>query len=119
MKSTCAIAHEFPEAFLAFGLHNSSLGSGALFAAHRASLAFLDNVAGFIELRPEILRAPRLGRGRDGGRYSGSRLPARKSVVEGKGVSVRVDLGGRRIIKKKRTHDLNQDFSFNIIQQQY
>src|SRR3546814_21042737 len=75
MKSTCAIAHEFPEAFLAFGLHNSSLGSGALFAAHRASLAFLDNVAGFIELRPEILRAPRLGHGRDGGRYSGSRLP--------------------------------------------
>src|SRR3546814_12805484 len=27
----------------------------------------------------------------------------RKSVVEGKSVSVRVDLGGRRIIKKKRT----------------
>src|SRR3546814_2777671 len=26
----------------------------------------------------------------------------RKSVVEGKSVSVRVDLGGRRIIKKKR-----------------
>src|SRR3546814_18649887 len=28
---------------------------------------------------------------------------ARKSVVEGKSVSVRVDLGGRRIIKKKKT----------------
>src|SRR3546814_14732121 len=28
----------------------------------------------------------------------------RKSVVEGKSVSVRVDLGGRRIIKKKTTH---------------
>src|SRR3546814_11574141 len=27
----------------------------------------------------------------------------RKSVVEGKGVSVRVDLGGRRILKKKNT----------------
>src|SRR3546814_14282514 len=27
----------------------------------------------------------------------------RKSVVEGKRVSVRVDLGGRRIIKKKKT----------------
>src|SRR3546814_15145877 len=27
----------------------------------------------------------------------------RKSVVEGKGVSVSVDLGGRRIIKKKKT----------------
>src|SRR3546814_18897805 len=31
----------------------------------------------------------------------------RKSVVEGKSVSVRVDLGGRRIIKKKKT--LNTD----------
>src|SRR3546814_16070600 len=28
--------------------------------------------------------------------------PARKSVVEGKSVSVRVDLGGRRSIKKKK-----------------
>src|SRR3546814_19362495 len=28
-------------------------------------------------------------------------LKARKSVVEGKGVSVRVDLGGRRIIQQK------------------
>src|SRR3546814_16061241 len=28
----------------------------------------------------------------------------RKSVVEGKSVSVRVDLGGRRIIKKKKTN---------------
>src|SRR3546814_1070742 len=82
MKSTCAIAHEFPEAFLAFGLHNSSLGSGALFAAHRASLAFLDNVAGFIELRPEILRAPRLGHGRDGGRYSGSRSEEHTSELQ-------------------------------------
>src|SRR3546814_16411222 len=33
---------------------------------------------------------------------AGSRHPDRKSVVEGKRVSVRVDLGGRRIIKKKR-----------------
>src|SRR3546814_13435123 len=31
---------------------------------------------------------------------------ARKSVVEGKSVSVRVDLGGRRRIKKK-THDIH------------
>src|SRR3546814_20784192 len=30
-------------------------------------------------------------------------LADRKSVVEGKSVSVRVDLGGRRIIKKKKT----------------
>src|SRR3546814_20996905 len=31
------------------------------------------------------------------------RHPARKSVVSGKSVSVRVDLGGRRIITKKNT----------------
>src|SRR3546814_21005794 len=31
-------------------------------------------------------------------------LEARKSVVQGKSVSGRVDLGGRRIIKKKTTH---------------
>src|SRR3546814_6068179 len=30
------------------------------------------------------------------------RCPDRKSVVEGKSVSVRVELGGRRIIKKKK-----------------
>src|SRR3546814_18856427 len=29
-------------------------------------------------------------------------IPDRKSVVQGKSVSVRVDLGGRRIIKKKK-----------------
>src|SRR3546814_17499167 len=48
----------------------------------------------------------RSDRGRQG---PGRRLPAdrrgpdRKSVVEGKSVSVRVDLGGRRSIKKKTT----------------
>src|SRR3546814_1433372 len=31
----------------------------------------------------------------------------RKSVVEGKSVSVRVDLGGRRIIKKKKQHEFS------------
>src|SRR3546814_19143915 len=31
---------------------------------------------------------------------------ARKSVVEGKSVSVRVDLGGRRIFKKKRKKEI-------------
>src|SRR3546814_20622567 len=42
------------------------------------------------------------------GEASDARMPAlidRKSVVKGKSVSVRVDLGGRRIIKKKNnTH---------------
>src|SRR3546814_11156591 len=37
--------------------------------------------------------------------------PTRKSVVKGKSVSVRVDIGGRRIIKKKQEKD-------NIISQQ-
>src|SRR3546814_13880043 len=36
-------------------------------------------------------------------RADGNADPDRKSVVEGKSVSVRVDLGGRRIIKKKRS----------------
>src|SRR3546814_14671011 len=34
-------------------------------------------------------------------------LEDRKSVVEGKSVSVRVDLEGRRIFKKKNTNDIN------------
>src|SRR3546814_19501651 len=37
-----------------------------------------------------------------GARHVTSTIPARKSVVEGKSVSGRVDLGGRRIIKKKK-----------------
>src|SRR3546814_13257813 len=41
---------------------------------------------------------------RPGAAHHGNDLaPDRKSVVWGKSVSVRVDLGGRRIIKKKHT----------------
>src|SRR3546814_19850387 len=42
-------------------------------------------------------------------RRAPSPRPDRKSVVEGKSVSVRVDLGGRRIIKKKNKalHNIN------------
>src|SRR3546814_13402057 len=36
---------------------------------------------------------------------AGPARPDRKSVVSGKSVSVRVDLGGRRIIKKKKKHN--------------
>src|SRR3546814_12223636 len=43
------------------------------------------------------------GRSGCAGRCGGGGLD-RKSVVWGKRVSVRVDLGGRRIIKKKRRH---------------
>src|SRR3546814_12216030 len=38
----------------------------------------------------------------------GDRFADRKSVVEGKSVSVRVDLGGRRIIKKKNNNKIIQ-----------
>src|SRR3546814_17623095 len=42
---------------------------------------------------------------------AGCHLRDRKSVGEGKRVAVRVDLGGRRIIKKKKNHNhkLNND----------
>src|SRR3546814_14240138 len=38
------------------------------------------------------------------GAVAGGAVGDRKSVVEGKSVSVRVDLGGRSIIKKKKEH---------------
>src|SRR3546814_20514939 len=41
-----------------------------------------------------------------------ARIPDRKRVVKGKSVSVRVDLGGRRIIKKKQK--LETDNSHDI-----
>src|SRR3546814_14827187 len=49
---------------------------------------------------------------RDGGKGPGGKIGARrtaaqdrKSVVSGKSVSVRVDLGGRRIINKKKSNN--------------
>src|SRR3546814_12650948 len=50
-----------------------------------------DLVARGTEARAQVFRRQRRIAGRD-----------RKSVVSGKSVSVRVDLGGRRIIKKKK-----------------
>src|SRR3546814_12097404 len=44
-----------------------------------------------------------------------ARVPERKSVVKGKSVSVRVDLGGRRIIKKKIVRE-RPDQIFSCIQ---
>src|SRR3546814_19103454 len=41
----------------------------------------------------------------------------RKSVVSGKSVSVRVDLGGRRILKKKNTNKLITNYKEKIISQ--
>src|SRR3546814_17422112 len=51
----------------------------------------------------QIYRRP-IGRGWRG---SDDRRSDRKSVVEGKSVSVRVDIGGRSIIKKKNKFDLD------------
>src|SRR3546814_18583355 len=49
-------------------------------------------------------------------RRSGRRaIRDRKSVVSGKSVSVRVDLGGRRIIKKKTNHVTNLKYNISYI----
>src|SRR3546814_15083805 len=54
-------------------------------------------------------------RGARAGGEIGVRAPQqdRKSVVEGKSVSIRVDLGGRRIIKKKKTKAIHTDNKIN------
>src|SRR3546814_12634461 len=69
-----------------------------------------------VEIQPgavgqtHLLLAVSLGRGIDIGVDPGlGLLGDRKSVVEGKSVSVRVDLGGRRIIKKKNKCKLNHN----------
>src|SRR3546814_16261903 len=52
------------------------------------------------DLMPILARSPWLPQAAQLGRLATRR--DRKSVVEGKSVSVRVDLGGRRIMKKKK-----------------
>src|SRR3546814_11504875 len=47
--------------------------------------------------------------GSPGRRQRGERSPERKSVVSGKSVSVRVELGGRRSTKKKTKKDNNNN----------
>src|SRR3546814_17878849 len=55
-----------------------------------------------------LVRVQIRGVGRQEGKFD--LLLDRKSVVEGKSVSVRVDIGGRRIFKKKKTIiSLSQD----------
>src|SRR3546814_14851490 len=52
----------------------------------------------------EVYQRDMIGRGRRFAADDGDRIDGdRKSVVEGKSVAVRVGLGGRRIIKKKKT----------------
>src|SRR3546814_15418992 len=64
--------------------------------AHAEDPAWREDRLDFETLDPGV--ASVLKRGTD------AALEDRKSVVSGKSVSVRVDLGGRRIIKKKQTH---------------
>src|SRR3546814_13069359 len=53
----------------------------------------------------EVVEIAGVGRGRPG---AAEDLGIdRKSVVKGKGVSVRVDIVGRSIIKKKKSHEIN------------
>src|SRR3546814_12621498 len=61
-----------------------------------AGLAFENDVEALLELRRFVGFLPASNREAPPWR------PDRKSVVSGKSVSVRVDLGGRRIIKKKQ-----------------
>src|SRR3546814_13839852 len=67
-------------------------------AGRSAQLLHPEDVAGYRARRPDReqpdVRRPR--------RVELQARSDRKSVVEGKSVSVRVDLGGRRIIKKKK-----------------
>src|SRR3546814_14406724 len=62
--------------------------------------------APFLACGPALIRTAPGEHGRRAGRLAPSCLIRktvdRKSVVKGKSVSVRVDLGGRRIIKKKK-----------------
>src|SRR3546814_17976259 len=72
---------------------------------HRSYVVNRDKVAEVAPLRDGDFRI----RMADGSDLRGSRrfrhLLDRKSVVSGQSVSVRVDLGGRRIIKKKKKHN--------------
>src|SRR3546814_11853788 len=88
----------------------------------RIDAADADQAGHLVEgaLPPRLCRGRRLvGRAEGGGLLFGRRREAgqqvdlgrraadRKSVGEGKSVSVRVDLGGRRIIKKKKKTKTN------------
>src|SRR3546814_14707998 len=68
-------------------------------AVRRARVVLFQLAAADLLLR----LAPRLGH-LDRRLVAGKRLGDRKSVVSGQSVSVRVDLGGTRIIKKKIRH---------------
>src|SRR3546814_15154255 len=60
-------------------------------------------------------QARRVDDGRDRRHDTALSAPDRKSVVSGKSVSVRVDLGGRRIIKKKQSVTAIVDLNYTPI----
>src|SRR3546814_21056494 len=62
----------------------------------------LDHTVRMEKLPPEHARALRQRRLSTAASLEEANVQERKSVVEGKGVSVRVDLGGRRILKKTK-----------------
>src|SRR3546814_12919874 len=80
-------------------LHKAHLAPDAGLQAPGASLSFAQGSHDFESLDRGIGRGERF--------ETAHRLEDRKSVVSGKSVSVRVDLGGRRIIKKKKTERRN------------
>src|SRR3546814_11545812 len=74
------------------------LGGGEGQAPHPADRAGVDQVLG-----PELVgELAEVELGHHDPRIAAEHLADRKSVVQGKSVSVRVDLGGRRIITKKK-----------------
>src|SRR3546814_17816050 len=93
-------------------------GRDALVAAHR------EEVAARLPLRPLSSIAAEHP-GIDPARFAIGAAPARtvsgdrKSVVSGKRVSVSVDLGGRRIIKKKNKYKYNRITKINTGQTHY
>src|SRR3546814_17844978 len=71
--------------------------------------ALPDRAGGYPERRDRtqnVVPVPRDGGYRDQARYRWAHNVDRKSVVSGKSVSVRVDLGGRRIITKKNKNSI-------------
>src|SRR3546814_11755019 len=96
---------------------DAATGDRALVAAMRAfrlpaaKIPFADWPRQFWTLllaTPELREQPQAPSWGSGfGPLAGVGRGDRKSVVEGKSVSVRVDLGGRRLIKKKTTNNNN------------
>src|SRR3546814_15328281 len=74
--------------------------AGADGEADRPEVAIAEDIGdGFVRQPPRDQRLEAIGHGEARGIEQD-----RQSAVEGKSVSVRVDLGGRRTIKKKKLH---------------